>query len=73
MKIQRDILESALARTAPGGLLIYSTCSIEEEENTLQIAAFLKKHPELELVTQRQLIPDLETDGAFAAVMKKKG
>jgi hypothetical protein len=33
----------------------------------------LKKHPELELVTQRQLIPDLETDGAFAAVMKKKG
>lgn len=73
VKIQRDILESALARTAPGGLLIYSTCSIEEEENTLQIAAFLKKHPELELVTQRQLIPDLETDGAFAAVMKKKG
>ena len=73
VKIQRNILESALARTAPGGLLIYSTCSIEEEENSLQVAEFLKEHPELELITQRQLIPDLDTDGAFAAVMKKKG
>ena len=73
VKIQRNILESALARPAPGGLLIYSTCSIEEEENSLQVAEFLKEHPELELITQRQLIPDLDTDGAFAAVMKKKG
>ena len=72
MEIQRNILESALARTAPGGLLIYSTCSIEAEENSSQVASFLKKHPELELVSQRQLIPDLDTDGAFAAVMKRK-
>ena len=72
VEIQRDILESALARTAPGGLLIYSTCSIEAEENSSQVASFLKKHPELELVSQRQLIPDLDTDGAFAAVMKRK-
>ena len=63
---------SALQRTAPGGLLIYSTCSIEFEENAGQVAAFLEKHPELTLVSQRQLIPDLDMDGAFAAVMKKK-
>lgn len=69
--IQAGILEAALLRTAPGGLLIYSTCSIEKEENEQQVAAFLEKHPELTLVSQRQLIPDLETDGAFAAVMKK--
>lgn len=71
MAIQRDILESALQRTATGGLLIYSTCSIEPDENALQVESFLKKHPELTLVSQRQLIPDLDTDGAFAAVMKK--
>jgi 16S rRNA (cytosine967-C5)-methyltransferase len=53
-------------------LLIYSTCSIEFEENAGQVAAFLERHPELTLVSQRQLIPDLDTDGAFAAVMKKK-
>ena len=72
IRIQRHILECALQRTAPGGLLIYSTCSIEFEENAGQVAAFLEKHPELTLVSQRQLIPDLDMDGAFAAVMKKK-
>ena len=71
ISIQAGILEAAFWRTAPGGLLIYSTCSIEKEENEQQVAAFLEKHPELTLVSQRQLIPDLETDGAFAAVMKK--
>ncbi|MBQ9753977.1 MAG: hypothetical protein IJV93_04425 [Lentisphaeria bacterium] len=69
--IQREILESALRRTAAGGLLIYSTCSIEPDENVLQVENFLKKHPELTLVSQRQLMPDLDTDGAFAAVIKK--
>ncbi|MBE6384106.1 MAG: hypothetical protein E7048_00415 [Lentisphaerae bacterium] len=72
VKIQREIMESVCARVAPGGLLIYSTCSIEPEENVLQVSDFLEKHPELSLVSQRQLIPDLETDGAFAAVMRKK-
>ena len=71
LAIQSGILESAFLRTAPGGVLIYSTCSIEKEENELQVAAFLEKHPELTLLSQRQLIPDLETDGAFAAVMRK--
>ena len=69
--IQAGILESAFLRTAPGGVLIYSTCSIEKEENELQVAAFLEKHPGVTLLSQRQLIPDLETDGAFAAVMRK--
>ena len=71
LDIQAGILESAFLRTAPGGVLIYSTCSIEKEENELQVAAFLEKHPGLTLLSQRQLIPDLETDGAFAAVMRK--
>ena len=72
VKIQKTIMESACARVAPGGLLIYSTCSIEPEENALQVSGFLEKHPGFSLVSQQQLIPDLETDGAFAAVMRKK-
>ena len=72
VKIQAEIMDSACKRTAPGGLLIYSTCSIEPEENRLQVAEFLKKYPDFSLVSERQLIPDLETDGAFAAVMRKK-
>lgn len=72
LEIQKDILESAAKLTAPGGLLIYSTCSIEKEENAGQVAAFLQKHQEFSLVSQKQLLPDTGIDGAFAAVMKKR-
>ena len=71
VEIQSSILEHAALRTAPGGLLIYSTCSIEKEENSDQVAAFLKKHSDFTLLSERQLYPGLETDGAFAAVMKR--
>lgn len=71
LKIQKSILGSAAGLTAPGGLLIYSTCSIEREENAEQIAVFLEKHQDFTLISQRQLLPDLEIDGAFAAVMKR--
>ena len=71
VEIQSSILEHAALRTAPGGLLIYSTCSIEKEENSDQVAAFLKKHSDFTLLSERQLFPGLETDGAFAAVMKR--
>ncbi len=36
---QRTILKSALARLAPGGRLVYSTCSLEPEENEAVVAA----------------------------------
>ncbi len=42
---QREILTAALARLAPGGRLLYSTCSLEPEENEQVIAAVLAKLP----------------------------
>lgn len=42
--MQKDILKQAAAMLAPGGLLLYSTCTFSPEENESQIAAFLAEH-----------------------------
>ncbi|MFN0098559.1 MAG: 16S rRNA (cytosine(967)-C(5))-methyltransferase RsmB [Gemmatimonadaceae bacterium] len=43
---QRTILRAAAQAVEPGGLLIYSTCSLEPEENDVQVESFLADHPE---------------------------
>ncbi|GLQ07605.1 RsmB/NOP family class I SAM-dependent RNA methyltransferase [Sneathiella chinensis] len=48
--VQADILDTASALVAPGGRLVYATCSILEEENASQIAAFLARHPDFEIL-----------------------
>lgn len=49
VKLQRQILEHCWSILAPGGQLLYVTCSVLPEENTKQIQAFLQRHPEAEL------------------------
>jgi 16S rRNA (cytosine967-C5)-methyltransferase len=44
--LQREILEGASAIVKPGGVLVYSTCSLEPEENQQQVAGFLDRHPD---------------------------
>ena len=48
--LQQRILQSAARCVAPGGRLIYSTCSILPEENEAQIEAFLAKNPDYSLI-----------------------
>ena len=43
--LQRSIFRSAAQVVRPGGLLVYSTCSLEPEENDAQLEAFLAEHP----------------------------
>ena len=65
---QRKILEHALPCLKPGGRLVYSTCSLEREENLGLVEGFLTDHPELELQSTREALPFRDgTDGAFAA------
>ena len=72
-KLQRQIIENALPCLKPGGRLVYSTCSIEAEENDGLIEALLADHPELELEGTRQALPQRDgTDGAFAALLRLK-
>ena len=68
VKLQADILDACASRVAPGGVLVYSTCSNEPEENEVQVTAFLARHPDFSLAESRESIPfENGTDGAFAA------
>ena len=44
-----EILENAAVLLAPGGVLVYSTCTFAPQEDEAQVAAFLARHPEFSL------------------------
>ena len=77
VKLQGEILDRAAELVKPGGLLVYSTCSNELEENEGQAAAFLARHPEFEKVAAGEARPfeasgDAGEDGAYAATLRRK-
>jgi len=84
--LQRAIVRAAAAVVAPGGLLIYSTCSLEPEENDAQVESFLAEHPEWRLepppegavpaqvldAGRLRVLPQRHgVDGAFAARLRR--
>ena len=84
--IQRSIIRAAAESVKPGGLLIYSTCSLEPEENDMQVEAFLDDHPAFTLepppdgvvpastldAGRLRVLPHKHgTDGAFAARLRR--
>jgi len=72
-ELQLNILENAALCIKPNGRIVYSTCSIDAEENTKLIQAFISKHPEFELTQEQQIYPfEHQTDGAYAAILTKK-
>lgn len=72
-KTQRAIFESALRYLKPGGSIVYSTCSIDPEENQQIVKAVLADHPDLEMAESRLIFPPKDLmDGAYAARLVKK-
>ena len=71
---QAAMLESALSLLAPNGRLVYSTCSLEHEENRRQITVLRKAHPELACLAVEERVPTRsQTDGAFACALERTG
>jgi 16S rRNA (cytosine967-C5)-methyltransferase len=65
---QLELLKTGLAALKPGGTLVYSTCSLEPEENTELVSGFLSTAPNLRLESERELYPFVEAvDGAYVA------
>lgn len=73
VRLQEEILERAAGIVRPGGTLVYSTCSLEPEENDGQVESFLARHPEFSLIARRESLPFASGhDGAFAAALVRK-
>lgn len=72
VKLQIRIMLAGEKLVRPGGRMVYSTCSLEPEENSRQIRQFLEMKPAWFLVADRQLLPSENHDGAYAALLKKK-
>jgi 16S rRNA (cytosine967-C5)-methyltransferase len=73
VRLQAQILDQAARLVAPGGCIVYSTCSNEPDENADQIAAFLARNPGFELVESRESIPcETGYDGAFASLLRRR-
>jgi len=71
--LQRQIIDQALPCLKNNGRLVYSTCSIEPQENTQLIRQLLKDNPSLELIKEEQILPYKDqTDGAYAALIHIK-
>jgi 16S rRNA (cytosine967-C5)-methyltransferase len=71
-KTQLELLQSAAPKLKPGGILIYSTCSLEPEENARVIEEFLAAHQDFKLESTRELSPFADqVDGAFVARLEK--
>ncbi|MCZ8511426.1 16S rRNA (cytosine(967)-C(5))-methyltransferase RsmB [Paenibacillus filicis] len=86
-EIQRDLLNAVQGQLKPGGVLVYSTCTIERAENEEMVEAFLQRHPDFEPdvppahlfgpdrppAAYVQILPqDFGTDGFFIARLRKR-
>jgi 16S rRNA (cytosine967-C5)-methyltransferase len=83
--LQRDMLDAAATLLPVGGLLVYSTCSLEREENEEQVDAFLVRHPRFRVHPSDAVPPRYRDglgrlavtpqssgfDGAFAARLRR--
>lgn len=71
--LQRQILSQVWRYVKPGGKLVYSTCTINREENEENAAWFQAEYPEFRLVSEEQLPPGQQAgDGFYIAVFVRK-
>lgn len=72
--LQYSILNASSSYVKVGGILLYSTCSIDEAEDEAIINKFLNEHPEFKLIenSMEKLFPHIDgTDGFFIAKMER--
>ncbi len=73
-ELQRTLLAQAVSKTRPGGHVVYSTCSIDREENEAVVGAAQRATSGLQLVRSELTLPVAgERDGGYFAVLRVPG
>ena len=85
VQLQHDLLQALWPLLAPGGIMVYATCSIMPEENELQVARFISHQTDCQFLANEhdwghstghgwQVLPgENNMDGFFYSVLQKKG
>lgn len=69
---QAVIIDGLWQLLASGGKMLYATCSIFPQENSLQLEAFLARHPDAKCSFKEQLLPTEAHDGFYYALLEKR-
>ena len=70
-EIQLKMMDIASSFVKSNGRFVYSTCSIDIEENEANVEKFLKKHSDFKLIEGKTYLPDEENDGCGAFLLQK--
>jgi 16S rRNA (cytosine967-C5)-methyltransferase len=69
---QLELLRGVASRLKPGGILVYSTCSLEPEENGEVVQQFLAEHNGFKCERERELLPFVDgVDGAYVTRLRR--
>ena len=72
VSLQREILDATCNLVKVNGYYVYSTCTINKDENEYQIREFIKRHPKFEIVEEKVILPqDYHTDGFYICKMRR--
>ena len=70
--LQYSILNNVCQYVKVGGVLVYSTCTMNKKENEKQIEKFLRAHEEFSLVDEKTIFSDTRQDGFYMAKLVRK-
>jgi 16S rRNA (cytosine967-C5)-methyltransferase len=72
VEIQKKLLLLVSENLTPDGRIVYSTCSMEPEENENMVAWFLGQKPEFFLIREQKYLPGKPADGGYQALLIRK-
>ena len=75
IKTQKKLLNTAVSILRPNGVICYSTCSIQKDENSSLIKDFLKENPNFILNLEKLILQSaqqIDCDGGYTAILLKK-